>query len=643
LRAHLINCYPNAFKLKFSADHETMIQALDRAASAGLIKALAMPRGHGKSTIIIRAGIWAILTGRRRFCTIIGATAEAAVALLKGIKAEIQGNSILRRLYGQEIHGLWSLHGESRLANGQRFKEERTGVEWLKKRISFGEIPGSGTEGAVITTVGLTGNIRGQVKTLLSGLVIRPDLALGDDLQTKESAKSPGQTQDRYDLVMGDLMGMAGPDKTLATILSGTVIYRDDLMERLLDRVASPVCQGDRFQLVYEWPEREDLWQEYRSKRETDLRLGGDGANATAYVKANFEEMHRGSRVGWSERYLRESEVSALQHAYNLKFRDEATFWAEMQNNPAGALADTPFELDPIKLMARTTSLRRHEIPLEAEKLVAFVDVQGDVLFYVVMAWALNGRGAIVDYGTWPEQRRRYFTKAQIGYTLQEALQTEDQNAAIYGGLSALINPLFERLWKREDGSTIRMDLAAIDSGWGYSTATVRRWCRENPNVGRIHPMKGHAIGINERPWSSWTHKKTDRIGHRCKMTGAPRGSRGVGEVLVDTNFWKCYAAERLTTTLGADASISFFASKNHRLLADHLAAETPELVRGRSGNEAVVWTQTQTRDNDLFDCVVGTCVLGSILGVRIDGSVRTETDVKVQRKPKKKRQFVGM
>ena len=43
--------------------------------------------------------------------------------------------------------------------------------------------------------------------------------------------------------------------------------------------------------------------------------------------------MDRGSVVAWPERH-NDDELSAIQHAMNLKLRDEAAFFAEYQNEP---------------------------------------------------------------------------------------------------------------------------------------------------------------------------------------------------------------------------------------------------------------------------------------------------------------------
>ena len=61
LQRHLEICYPEAFPLEWSEDHLQLFPAIERAADVGLLKALAMPRGSGKTSIMVRAGLWALL------------------------------------------------------------------------------------------------------------------------------------------------------------------------------------------------------------------------------------------------------------------------------------------------------------------------------------------------------------------------------------------------------------------------------------------------------------------------------------------------------------------------------------------------------------------------------------------------------
>ena len=50
-----------------------------------------------------------------------------------------------------------------------------------------------------------------------------------------------------------------------------------------------------------------------------------------------------------------------------------------------------------------------------------FVDVQASLLFFVVTAWEEDFTGYILDYGTFPDQRRQYFTLRDARHTLTAA------------------------------------------------------------------------------------------------------------------------------------------------------------------------------------------------------------------------------
>jgi hypothetical protein len=275
---------------------------------------------------------------------VIAATESSAKKILKGMKTELIHNEKLAELYAPELHCVRSLKNEAKKAEQQMCEGELTGVIWKMDQISFGCIPGLRTCGASISTCGITGNIRGQQVVLTNGEIVRPDLTLVDDPQTKESAKSKSQCDERHETMMGDVLGLAGPDKRVAGFCTCTVIYEDDLADRLLDRTKSPEWNGDKCKMVYKWPENEVIWDEYRSILESELRADGDGTKASKFVSDNYDEMHRGSLVGWPARKT-EHDVSALQCAYNLRFRDEGTFFAEYQNSPLSSSTEIPFEL----------------------------------------------------------------------------------------------------------------------------------------------------------------------------------------------------------------------------------------------------------------------------------------------------------
>ena len=63
LRQFLEICFPMAFRLGWCEDHLVLIAELQRVILNGGFRAIGMPRGTGKSTIVMRAMIWPSASG----------------------------------------------------------------------------------------------------------------------------------------------------------------------------------------------------------------------------------------------------------------------------------------------------------------------------------------------------------------------------------------------------------------------------------------------------------------------------------------------------------------------------------------------------------------------------------------------------
>ena len=100
------------------------------------------------------------------------------------------------------------------------------------------------TNGAIIEAHGLTGAIRGKARDGKTGKVLRPDFVLIDDPQSRDSAESVSQTAMRERIIMGDILGLAGPRKKIAAVMPCTVIRKGDLAHRFLDNAVHPEWQG---------------------------------------------------------------------------------------------------------------------------------------------------------------------------------------------------------------------------------------------------------------------------------------------------------------------------------------------------------------------------------------------------------------
>jgi hypothetical protein len=503
------------------------------------------------------------------------------------------------------------------MANGQHRSGELTGVQWGVNKLNLGNIDhpeSKETNFGIIQALGLTGSIRGLQVTLPTGEIRRPDLVLVDDPQTKQSAGSASQNQKRYETVMADTLGLAGPGVSIAGLLTCTVVYGGDLADRILNREESPVWRGERCKLVYKWPEGDEaanLWDQYSVMYQEALRLDTGLENVNQFVIDNHEAMHKGAVVGWQERYDKSKEVSALQHAYNLRYRDEAAFASEYQNEPISSNASLPFDLNADLLAKRVVpGLKRSDCPDDVEHLVASIDVQKHVIYYAVVGFTGTSKGYVVEYGTYPDQRRNYFGKSSLTTTIQDAAGTDDLEGALRHALDQLTLDLFTR-----DFGNQNVEKVTVDARWGESTEIIRRWCKQNIYRSQIHPSMGMYIGANSRPWQKLKRSATDTRGIHCKLQVPTNGGRK--ELLLDTNWWKTTVARRLTCAAGSSKSLVVYedSPSKHRMFSEHMSSEVPKISTGKTGNTVTEWSMSRN-DNDWLDCVVYAHALASTLGV---------------------------
>ena len=177
------------------------------------------------------------------------------------------------------------------------------------------------------------------------------------------------------------------------------------MADQILDRDKHPAWQGEHSKLVYAFPTNEKLWDKYAQIRADSFRNDGDGREATEFYRQHQKEMDAGAVIAWPERYNAD-ELSAIQHAMNLRLQDERAFWAEYQNEPLPQDEGDSDQLTAEAIAAKTNGHPRGVIPLGASHLTMFIDVQAKLLFHAVVAWEDDFTGYVVDYGTYPDQQR---------------------------------------------------------------------------------------------------------------------------------------------------------------------------------------------------------------------------------------------
>lgn len=617
LRVFLESYFPGAFPLAWSADHLKAIEILQEVADKGGLFALAMPRGSGKTSISIRAALWAVLTKRRRFIEIISGTESAAKKIVKTLRNEVCLNRLLHLDYPHELHGFWELQASNRRAAGQLCHGQPTLIEASDKRIVFPSHQYTTIGGAVIYSAGITGQVRGENATSIlgDGAISRPDWVICDDPQTRESAKSPVQTNQRIEIVEGDILGLAGPGKSIAVVMPCTVIAKQDLAEYFLDHAE---WKSTRSKLLPQFPENMKLWDEYFEARSEGQRVDGSDSAANAFYLEHRAELERGAVEGWPAR-KQENEITALQSAMHLWYRSPTAFAAEYQNEPLDNTSSA--ELPTFAgLDAKVTRLPRGVAPVWATKVTMGIDVQGKLLFWVIAAYSDDFTCSIIDYGAWPEQSRSYFTVGDASPTLQQSSGLSQLPGALHWGLSALLAEKVGTSIPMEGGGQIAISKAIVDANWGESTDAVYEFCRRSTFKGIITPSHGRGLRAGDRPMNEWPKKAGETHGWHWVVTPGD-GRRAVRHVIFDVNHWKTTMASRAAAAMGEHGTMTVYGERpeNHRLLMDHLSAESPTKTSGR-GRELWEWRAIPGRDNHWMDCLSLSGVAASMLGCALGG-----------------------
>jgi hypothetical protein len=337
--------------------------------------------------------------------------------------------------------------------------------------------------------------------------------------------------------------------------------------------------------------------------------------------------MDAGCLVAWQQRF-NPDELSAVQHAMNLKCQDEAAFFAEYQNEPMPAQeGETEDLLEAEQIAEKLSGIERGRAPIGCTRLTAFIDVMDKLLFWAVCGWEDNFTGYVIDYGTFPDQRQRYFTQRDARRTMQAAFPTAGLEGQIRQGLDSLTALLLSREWRVDGGGVLRISRCLVDAN--YSTDIIYAFCRASLFAAVLLPAHGRFVGARSKPFHEYQKKRGDRVGLNWRM---PRTSRReVRHISFDSNFWKTFVHNRLTVALGDAGCLSLYGAKpdEHRLLADHLVAEYRVKTEGR-GRVVDEWQpRPNGGDNHWLDCLAGCAVAAAFEGAALEGTSAAAAPVK--------------
>jgi len=630
LRRFLEIYHRDVFYLPWSDDHLLLIERLEHCIRNGGNQAVGLQRGFGKSGICRGAVEWCGLNGLIDFALVIGATETHAKDNLANIIRSIETNDLLLEDYPEACYPIRCLDGIGQRAKGQLSQGRRTHITYPGNELVLPWIPGAKSSCFTIRPAGLLGAIRGHSFMRPDGKLVRPGLAIADDPQTRESARSLSQNDLRERIIKDDVLFAGAPGKRFAAVVPCTVIYRNDMVDRILDRKLNPGWRGIRRKFLLSWPADMKLWERYAAKYRDDL-AAGDFATSNAFYAKRREAMDQGAEVSWPQRFDVPHEQSGLQHAMNRWFENPYGFMAEYQNEPPDDSAAT-ITLTPEDIIQKASGLKRGIVPQAATIVTAMIDVQMNCLFWKIIGVSEAFTGGIVNYGTWPAQRRTIYTKSDLQVTLERKFPRMGVEGRILAALKACVAECIVPALRREDGADMRVTRCLIDANWGRSTDIVYQFCRQSAHSAILMPSHGRGVGASHKPMTDYKRKPGERLGLHW-FVPAIKGKRLARHVIFDANFWKSFVHGRLSTAQGDEGCLSIFGKPEaHRLLAEHLTAEYAVTTEGR-GRVVEEWQVKPHRpDNDWLDTLVGACVAASMEGATLPGTEHTEKAAKRKR-----------
>ena len=581
--------------------------------------AIAMPRGTGKSSLAECAAMWAIFYGYRKFALIVCAVDKATKEILQSIKVSIETNRLINEDFPEICYPVEKIDGITNRCKGQLYKGKHTYIEWNDEKLVMPHIEGSLASGSIITSSTITGRLRGMKHKTPSGEIIRPDFVIIDDPQTHESAKSAAQVADRIQIIQSDILGLAGPEETLTTVMPCTVVCPNDVADQLLDREKYPDWNGRRIKLLDGWPKNFILWLRYWEIRANGMRKEQGTGESNDFYIAHRQEMDEGCQATWPERYKRD-EISGIQYAMDLFFKNKQAFLSEYQNEPQGFDLGDGEQITATAVMKLLNNRHKGEIPASATRLTMFVDVQKNLLYYTIMAFDDDFTCWVIDYNAFPEQPLDIFTTKDAHPTYPELYQGTGQEGALTSALTEFLIPMLHRTFTREDGMEMTIDRCLIDSSWGDTTDAIYSFIKESRLAAILLPSKGMNVTATLRPISESPRRLGEIISPYEWTIGPVKNKRHVRLMRYDTNYWKNFLRNRVFTSRGDPGAISINGLEvddRFRMLCDHLSSEysIAEMAKGRRCD---IWKLYPNRENHWLDCVVGCMVAASERGCQL-------------------------
>ena len=238
--------FPELFWYEWQPQQREMIEAIRRAITEADDQAIAASRGEGKTKIAERLLLKYSLQGKIKLSVLFAATGSHAEDSLRSIMAEVEESDHLNALYPEVCTPVRALENTPNRAHyqkcngfrhdtGEPYEAAVSRFSWCGKEIILPRLPGSPASGAIIATRGLDAAVRG-----LNKLNRRVDVAIIDDPDTEESARSVDQAKKLMTRIDRAIGGLGGQQKGVGRVVFSRLQSRIAVSYQLTDSVAKP-------------------------------------------------------------------------------------------------------------------------------------------------------------------------------------------------------------------------------------------------------------------------------------------------------------------------------------------------------------------------------------------------------------------
>lgn len=470
--------------------------------SEGGDRATAASRAEGKTTLAVALTLKSILQGgAHRLWVILGATARNAQNILARFKKAMRYKDLLRyypeacvpvhKLQHTPQRAKTQVASGFRHDNGKPFEYAETCFHWTGDQLTFPDVPGSPSAGAIVVSNGLDSSLRG-----MNIDNIRPCAVIIDDPDNPNTIHNPQQAKKLLFTVDREVAGLGSQRNPVSRLVLCTCASQVSVAAQLTDPTKYPSFRGRRMPFLLKQPTNQTAWAKFVelckqgwTEEAADVKEAPIPRIAHEFYLANRDEMEDGGEVANLHRYdhrIRPEggtvEVSAFEHYYGWVARfGQASASTELDNDPPDELG--LLDLTTEQILDSRSGSDYKVVPQGTVRLTVGIDVKKTDLHWVAIAWDKKCVGSIVELHTW-----------KLSTAGQRAEACEN---AVLDGLQEWWEWLQSKKPWREDPdleSTARFpDWVMIDSGWkneGWSMQPVTVFASQ-VGFSRCLPCKG--------------------------------------------------------------------------------------------------------------------------------------------------------